>query len=164
MSDLSSVWLENADQLFWPVPPQFILSLAVKPGDIDDFNHVNNVVYLSWMARCAWAHSKALGFNFAAFEKHDCGFVVTRHELDYRAPAFADEHVAIATWLVENDKKLRLARRFVMRSIERDVELARGVTRFAAMKLSTGRACRMVDEYVDGYPVDDAALAHFGPL
>ena len=73
------------------LPPQFTLSLVVQEGDIDDFNHVNNVVYLNWMARAAWAHSKALGFDFAAYRQRDCGFVVTRHEIDYKAAALAGQ-------------------------------------------------------------------------
>lgn len=169
MSDVSSdASAANTDArlagLSWPLAPQFILPIAVKSSDIDDFKHVNNVVYLGWMARCAWAHSKALGFDFAAFETHDCGFVVVRHELDYHAAALPDETVAIATWLVENDKRLRLSRRFVMQSVERDLKLASGVTRFAAMQISSGKACRMPAAYAEGYPVDTQAQAHFGPL
>ena len=52
----------------WALEPQFILTLDVRPDDIDDFGHVNNLVYLGWMARAAWAHSKALGFDFKAYE------------------------------------------------------------------------------------------------
>jgi acyl-CoA thioester hydrolase len=150
--------------LAWPLAPQFVLPLRVQEGDIDDFRHVNNVVYLGWMARCAWAHSKALGFDFATFEKHDCGFVVTRHEIDYRAAALPDEQIEVATWIVENDARLRLSRRFLIRSVNRDMQLARGVTRFAAMRLSTNKAMRMVDAYKHGYLVDAAAADYFGPL
>ena len=150
--------------LTWPLAPQFILKLRVQSGEIDDFNHVNNVVYLGWMARCAWAHSKALGFDFAAFETHDCGFVVTRHEIDYHAAAKPNECIEVATWIVENDQRLKLSRRFLIRSAERDVHLASGVTRFASMRLSTEKACRLAPAYRSGYPVDAAAQAHFGPL
>ena len=150
--------------LSWPLTPQFILPLHVQPGDIDDFRHVNNVVYLGWMARCAWAHSKALGFDFAAFEKHDCGFVVTRHEIDYRAAALPDERIEVATWIVENDARVRLSRRFIIWSADRDMHLADGVTRFAAMRLSNAKAMRMPQAYATGYPVDAAAQQHFGPL
>ena len=134
------------------LPPQFILSLAVQAGDIDDFNHVNNVVYLSWMARAAWAHSKQLGFDFAAYRQRDCGFVVTRHEIDYKAAALAGERVHIATWVSLNDGRLRLRRRFQMLA-DNGRELALGLSDFAAMKISTGRAMRMHDDYVTGYPV-----------
>lgn len=134
------------------LPPQFTLSLAVQEGDIDDFNHVNNVVYLNWMARAAWAHSKALGFDFAAYRQRDCGFVVTRHEIDYKAAALADEHVHIATWVSVNDGRLRLRRRFQMLAAD-GRELAQGLSDFAAMKISTGRAMRMHEDYVTGYPI-----------
>ena len=63
-------------------PDPFVLAVDVRDADIDDFGHVNNVVYLGWIARAAWAHSKALGFDFAAYRDRDCGFVVTRHEID----------------------------------------------------------------------------------
>lgn len=150
--------------LTWPLAPQFILKLQVQPHEIDDFNHVNNVVYLGWMARCAWAHSNALGFDFAAFEKNDCGFVVTRHEIDYHAAAKPNERIEIATWIVENDKRLKLSRRFLIRSADRDMHLASGVTRFASMRLSTEKACRMTPAYRSGYPIDAAAQTHFGSL
>ena len=134
------------------LPPQFTLSLAVQEGDIDDFNHVNNVVYLNWMARAAWAHSKALGFDFSAYRQRDCGFVVTRHEIDYKAAALAGEHVHIATWVSVNDGRLRLRRRF-QRLAGDGRELAQGLSDFAAMKISTGRAMRMHEDYVTGYPI-----------
>ena len=134
------------------LPPQFTLSLAVQRGDIDDFNHVNNVVYLNWMARAAWAHSKALGFDFAAYRQRDCGFVVTRHEIDYKAAALAGEHVHIATWVSVNDGRLRLRRRFQMLAGD-GRELAQGLSDFAAMKISAGRAMRMHEDYVTGYPI-----------
>lgn len=134
------------------LPPQFTLSVSVRDADIDDFNHVNNVVYLGWMARAAWAHSKHLGFDFAAYRARDCGFVVTRHEIDYKAAALAGEHVYIATWVSENDGRLRLRRRFQMLAAD-GRELARGLSDFAAMKISTGRAMRMHEDYVRGYPI-----------
>ena len=134
------------------LPPQFTLTLAVQEGDIDDFNHVNNVVYLGWMARTAWAHSRQLGFDFAAYRQRDCGFVVTRHEIDYKAAAKAGEHVHIATWVTDNDGRLRLRRRFQILAGD-GRELAQGLSDFAAMKISTGRAMRMHEDYVSGYPV-----------
>ena len=107
MSDIAS-------NLPWLLTPQHVLTLNVRDADIDDFNHVNNVVYLGWMARAAWDHSKALGFDFAAYRARDCGFVVTRHEIDYKAAALADETVHIATWVSFNDGRLRLRPRVQM--------------------------------------------------
>lgn len=144
----------------WRLPPQYIVSTRVRDSEIDDFNHVNNVVYLGWMARTAWEHSKFLGFDFAAFEARDCGFVVTRHEIDYRAAAMAGEQVHIATWVSINDGKLELRRRFQMLADD-GRELALGMTQFAPMRLSTAKAMRMHKDYVTGYPSVDGAEALF---
>jgi acyl-CoA thioester hydrolase len=151
---------ETAPALPWLLTPQHVLTLNVRDADIDDFNHVNNVVYLGWMARAAWDHSKALGFDFAAYRARDCGFVVTRHEIDYKAAALAGETVYIATWISMNDGRLRLRRRFQMLAAN-GRELARGMSDFAAMKISSGRAMRMPADYATGYPVDTAAEAVF---
>jgi acyl-CoA thioester hydrolase len=145
----------------WVVPPQHILSVAVREQDIDAFKHVNNVVYLGWMARSAWAHSQSLGFDFAAYEANDCGFVVTRHEIEYRAAAMAGDTVHIATWITGNDARLKLTRRFQMISEASGKTLVFGMSQFAAMKLSTAKACRMAPAYAKGYPLDAAAVDFF---
>ncbi len=149
-------------ELNWCIAPQHILSIAVRERDIDVFQHVNNVVYLRWMADTAWDHSKALGFDFAAYEARDCGFVVTRHEIDYRQAALADDIVHIATWISRNDGRLKLRRRFQMISATTGATLAMGLSDFAAMRLSSARATRMHQDYVSGYERDADAAAHFG--
>ena len=145
----------------WCLAPQHILSIAVRARDIDVFNHVNNVVYLRWMADTAWDHSKALGFDFAAYEARDCGFVVTRHEIDYRQAALLGDIVHVATWISGNDGRLKLRRRFQMISEQTGHTLAMGMTEFASMKLSTARAGRMHEDYITGYPLNDDAAAYF---
>ena len=124
-------------------------------------NHVNNVVYLRWMADTAWDHSKTLGFDFAAYEARDCGFVVTRHEIDYRQAALSGDVVHVATWISRNDGRLKLRRRFQMISQQTGQTLALGMSDFAAMKLSTARATRMHNDYVTGYSLDVTAATHF---
>jgi acyl-CoA thioester hydrolase len=101
-----------------------------------------------------------LGFDFAAYRQRDCGFVVTRHEIDYKAAALAGETVHIATWVSLNDGRLRLRRRFQMLAGD-GRELARGLSDFAAMKLSNGRAMRMHEDYATGYPLVAAAEPAF---
>ena len=147
--------------LNWQIAPQHILAIAVRDRDIDAFNHVNNVVYLRWMADTAWDHSKKLGFDFAAYEARDCGFVVTRHEIDYRQAALLGDIVHVATWISRNDGRVKLRRRFQMISERTGQTLAFGMTEFASMKLSSARAVRMHEDYITGYPVDAAAAAHF---
>src|SRR6267142_2312403 len=42
-------------------PAAHVVELAVRPEDIDAYEHVNNAVYLTWLDRAAWSHSTALG-------------------------------------------------------------------------------------------------------
>ena len=77
-----------------PIPP-FELAIAIKPSDIDELGHVNNVVYLSWVQDVAIAH-----WNFlttpAQRDKHV--WVALRHEIDYKAEAVLGDAIIARTW------------------------------------------------------------------
>ena len=62
----------------------FDIPITVLPADIDDNDHVNNVVYLRWIFDVALAH-----WNASASDemKQTYGWVATRHEIDYRREA-----------------------------------------------------------------------------
>jgi acyl-CoA thioester hydrolase len=77
--------------LVWDVPEPFIQSLTVDADHLDEFGHVNNVVYLQWAESVAWAHSAALGLGMADYQRLGAGCVVRRHELDYLAATRSEE-------------------------------------------------------------------------
>jgi acyl-CoA thioester hydrolase len=71
-------------------------SVTVEPDDIDDLEHVNNVVYLRWVQEVAAAH----WVNVASEEmKQKYSWVVLRHEIDYRNPAFLGDKLIVRTWV-----------------------------------------------------------------
>jgi acyl-CoA thioester hydrolase len=78
------------------VSPPFELTLIVQPADIDQQNHVNNTVYLRWVQDVATAH-----WNAAAPEtmRDTIGWVVLRHEIDYKTPACLGDEVVLRTWV-----------------------------------------------------------------
>ena len=76
----------------------FELSITVQPGDIDDLGHVNNVVYLRWVQDAAKSHWKSLA---AAEDFERLGWVVTRHELEYKAASFLGDALVARTWIGE---------------------------------------------------------------
>ena len=89
--------------IIWKVAAPFILSLRVLPEHLDDYQHTNNVIYLQWLEQVAWAHSAAIGFDMAAYQRMGCGFVVRRHELDYLLPTHVGDELQLATWISAND-------------------------------------------------------------
>ncbi len=135
----------------WRSPPQYIQTFSVTPADIDDFQHVNNVVYLHWMAKTAWAHSKELGFDMARYKQEDCGFVVRHHEIDYQRATPPADTIHCGTWITKNDGRLHLRRRFQMMSETLADTVAFGLSDFVTMRISTGRAQRMPEIYKTGY-------------
>lgn len=74
----------------------FDLPIPVGAADIDEQGHVNNVVYLRWAQDAATAHWRALAPPEA--QEHT-GWVVLRHEIDYKAPAFLGDEVNARTWV-----------------------------------------------------------------
>ena len=56
----------------------FMHTIKVASGDIDDMNHVNNVVYLRWVQDAAAAHWDAIASEEL---KNKYAWVVLRHEI-----------------------------------------------------------------------------------
>jgi len=74
----------------------FEISVSVKAGDIDEQNHVNNTVYLRWVQEVATAHWQAIASSEA---QNSIGWVVLRHQIDYKAPACLGDDVVLRTWV-----------------------------------------------------------------
>ena len=74
------------------------MPVPVLPADIDEQNHVNNTVYLRWVQDVATAHWRALA---PADAQSSIGWVVLRHEIDYRAPASLGDDIILRTWVGE---------------------------------------------------------------
>ncbi len=77
-------------------PVTFELVFQVVPDDIDDLGHVNNVVYLRWVQDVAAAHWTSVT---SADEQAQIGWVVLRHEIDYKHPARPGDRVIARTWV-----------------------------------------------------------------
>jgi acyl-CoA thioester hydrolase len=74
----------------------FEMIVPVLPGDIDEQNHVNNTVYLRWVQDVATAHWRAVASPKA---QETIGWVVLRHEIDYKGPATLGDEVVLRTWV-----------------------------------------------------------------
>jgi acyl-CoA thioester hydrolase len=73
--------------------------ITAKAEDIDELGHVNNVVYVRYIQEVAAEHwsqvaSKELREKYL--------WVVLRHEIDYRQPAFLHDRIIGTTWVGEH--------------------------------------------------------------
>jgi acyl-CoA thioester hydrolase len=70
----------------------------VAINDIDELEHVNNVVYLQWIMDIAQEHWKRLSTPKI---RENIAWVVLRHEIDYHRSARLHDDVIIRTWVGE---------------------------------------------------------------
>jgi acyl-CoA thioester hydrolase len=120
----------------------FEMIVPVLPGDIDEQNHVNNTVYLRWVQDVATAHWRAIASSKA---QETIGWVVLRHEIDYKAPATLGEEVALRTWV---GKATRLTfERFTEIRRNRDGQLlSKARTLWCPIDVQTSRPVRVSSE------------------
>jgi acyl-CoA thioester hydrolase len=134
-------------------PAPHVIELSVRPQDIDEYGHVNNAVYLTWLDRAAWSHSAALGVPLAQCLALRRGMAAQRIEIDYLRAALAAERVLIATWIVSADGRLRAERRFQIRRAADGATLARARIDYVCISLESGRAVRMPEGFARAYVV-----------
>jgi acyl-CoA thioester hydrolase len=142
----------NLDDL-WDHPNPHTLHTRVTAGDIDGLNHTNNAVYVKWCEQAAWAHSVALGLDLERYRALDRAMAITHSEYHYLQASREGEEVAVATWIVDWDRKLTMARRFQVIRLSDGVTLLRAGMRFACIEISSGRPRRLPQEFIDGYGV-----------
>ncbi len=149
----------RGEDLDWPVLDPFVERRVAGAEDIDEFGHVNNLRYIAWAMEAAWAHSRALGFGMDDYRRIGAGCVVWRHQFDYLGPVLEGEAVEVATWIAENDRRVRMTRGFEMRKAGSGAVCFRGETLFVSIDLGTGRPRRMPPAFITAYAPSRKRLA-----
>ncbi|MBL0938083.1 MAG: acyl-CoA thioesterase [Gemmatimonadaceae bacterium] len=117
----------------------FDISIDIQPADIDDNEHVNNVVYLKWIFDVALAH-----WNVSAPPemKAEYGWVATRHEIDYRREAVMGDQIIARTWIGGVDSR-RFERLTEIVRGQDDHVLARARSMWTLIARETGKITRI---------------------
>jgi acyl-CoA thioester hydrolase len=131
----------------------FALQVTALPSDIDELDHVSNVVYVRWVQEVAVAHSAAKGWSFARYSEHGAIFVVRRHEIDYLAPVLVDEVVRLETW-IESWRAASCVRRTEVFRCRDNAMVARSSTQWAFVSFADGRPQRIPEEILDAMKAD----------
>lgn len=118
------------------------MTVPVLPTDIDEHKHVNNTVYLRWVQDVATAHWKSLASPDA---QAAIGWVVLRHEIDYRLPVSLGDEIILRTWVGEASR-LKFERfTEVRRKIDNQL-LAQARTLWVPIDSRTGKPTRVSAE------------------
>ena len=120
----------------------FEMTVSVLPGDIDRQNHVNNTVYLRWVQEVATAHWQAVASPEA---QKNIGWVVLRHEIDYKTPAALGDKIVLRTW-VGNATRLTFERFTEIRRNGDGQLLSKARTLWCPINARTARPMRVPAE------------------
>jgi acyl-CoA thioester hydrolase len=123
------------------------MTVPVLPGDIDEQNHVNNTVYLRWVQDVATAHWHA----FASSEAQQAvGWVVLRHEIDYKTPACLGDDILLRTWVGQATRLTFERFTEIRRKIDNEL-LSQARTLWCPINAETGRPVRVSAEVRDQF-------------
>ncbi|GFD82811.1 acyl-CoA thioesterase [Tenacibaculum sp. IMCC1] len=112
----------------------------VTSEEIDEYNHVNNVVYVQWMQNISDAHWKELSKNV---QNIDYVWFVIRHEVDYKNQAVLGDEVTLRTW-VGKTEGIRSIRHFEM--YKGETLLVKSQTTFCLLDAKTKKPKRITKE------------------
>jgi acyl-CoA thioester hydrolase len=128
----------------------YIHPVKVQTSDIDELKHVNNEVYLRWLIEAATAHSSSLGLSLSKYLELGQAFVVRRHELDYRLPAYLGDKIHVKTWTEKFEGSRGLRHYEIIRERDSRVILA-GLTVWVFIDMKTGRPTAIPKEILNLY-------------
>jgi acyl-CoA thioester hydrolase len=120
----------------------FEMTVSVSTGDIDEQNHVNNTVYLRWVQGVATAHWQTVASPQA---QETIGWVVLRHEIDYKTPAALGDKIILRTW-VGKATRLTFERFTEIRRNGDGQLLSKARTLWCPINAQTGRPMRVPAE------------------
>jgi len=132
-------------------PPAFEITIAVEPGDIDALGHVNNVAYLRWVQDVAVAHWQAAA---AHEDQARLWWVVVRHEIDYKHPAYLGDCIIARTW-VGTATRIRFERHTELLRAGDRLLLAKARTLWCPIDAVTGKPASVSPEVRARFSVPD---------
>ncbi|XZE18675.1 acyl-CoA thioesterase [Pirellulaceae bacterium SH449] len=124
----------------------------VKPTNIDQLGHVNNLVYLSWMIDAAVAHSKVQGWSQKEYQQIGFGWVVRSHNIEYLQPAFLENEIVVRTW-VSDFRRIRSTRQYRIVRRGDGVLLATASTDWVWVSYTTWQPGRIPEQVVKSFEV-----------
>lgn len=122
----------------------FETSTIVKPNDLDELNHVNNVRYVEWVqniAKAHWVHSASKQIL------KDYYWVMLSHFIEYKSAALLNDSIKFKTYVVKSEGVTSV--RMVEISNANNKLLAKSETTWCLMSVQTNRPTRITSEIIE---------------
>ena len=146
------------------LPFAFTGTHQVVAEEIDEYDHVNNTIYLQWLDAIAWAHSSRLGLPLERCLALRRGMAVRHTRVDYLEAALLADTLLLATWIVACDGRLRCTRRFDILRMADGKRVLEAEIDYFCLNLDSGKPCRFPSEFTECYAVRSPIAAAYADL
>ena len=116
--------------------------ITVSKNDLDDLNHVNNVIYIHWVQEIAKEHWKSLVSNEIIKNYY---WVLLEHQIKYLNPALLNDKIMIKTY-IEKNEGIRSNRIVEIYNRNNDKLLVKSKTIWCLINAKTNKPNRITDE------------------
>ncbi|MFI2742426.1 acyl-CoA thioesterase [Zhouia sp. PK063] len=118
--------------------------INVNPEDIDDLNHVNNVVYVQWIQNIAKAHWELVA---SPKVKQNNIWVVLNNYIEYKSPAFLNDEIYIKTYIEKANGAVSTRIVEIYNNNTKKL-LANSKTNWCLLNAKSGKPMRITDDIV----------------
>lgn len=127
----------------------FRFTFTVPKSAIDEYGHVNNVIYVQWMQDAATRHPQAIP-EFV--QPENTGWFAREHRIEYLLPAFEGDELEVRTWVADM-KRVRAQRKYDFTRKSDGKLIAKGETHWIYVDLTTGRPIPIPEEMALLFPI-----------
>lgn len=119
--------------------------IVVSKEDLDDLNHVNNIVYIHWILDIAKKHWESLVSSQTLENYH---WVLLDHNIKYLRPALLKDKIIIKTF-VEKTAGVKSSRVVEIYNDNSEKLLVSSITNWCLICSKTNKPCRIPKEIVE---------------
>jgi len=116
--------------------------ILVSKNDLDDLNHVNNVVYIQWIQKIAKEHWEKLASNEILDNYY---WVLLEHQIKYLYPALLNDKIRIKTY-IDKTEEIKSSRIVEIYNNDTNRLLVNSRTIWCLINSKTNKPVRIPDE------------------
>ena len=116
--------------------------ILLSKNDLDDLNHVNNVVYIQWIQKIAKEHWEKLASNKILDNYY---WVLLEHQIKYLYPALLDDKIRIKTY-IDSTEEIKSSRIVEIYNNDTNRLLVNSRTIWCLINSKTNKPIRIPDE------------------
>ena len=116
--------------------------ITVSKNDLDDLNHVNNIIYIRWIQEIAKFHWESLVSNDI---RNNYYWVLLEHQIKYLHPAFLGDKIKIKTY-IEKTGGVKSNRTVEIYNNDTNMLIVKSKTIWCLINAKSNKPSRITDE------------------